>query len=179
VRDYALSMREAWGKNIIRAAQRWQDDVSAARMAGRKVGAKYLEIRYEDLLVKPQPTLEFITSFLGIDFVPEMLRPERIVENKGAAKQTSGILQSNVQKYLTQMPAHQVAKLEMIAGPTLRELGYPCVYLGEAVRVPSWRMWLLQLKDGWNIIHADITRLGLVRSIRYNFKYFRISGNRM
>jgi hypothetical protein len=101
------------------------------------------------------------------------------VENKGAAKQTSGILRSNAEKYRTRMPAHLIARIEMIAGPTLRELGYPCEYLGEAIRLPRWRMWLLQWLDGWNVIHADVARLGLVRSIRYNLKYFRISGNRM
>lgn len=179
VRDYALSMQEAWGKDVIRAAQRWQNDVSAARIAGRKLGDKYLEIRYEDLLARPQPTLERITSILGIDFEPEMLRPTRIVENKGAAKKTSGILQINAEKYRTLMPAQMVARIEKIAGPTLRDFGYPCRYQGKAVRVPGWRMQLGQLHDGWNIIRADVERLGLARSIRYNFKYFRISGNRM
>ena len=34
VRDYCLSNNRAWGKNMIRAAQRWTDDVAAACAAG-------------------------------------------------------------------------------------------------------------------------------------------------
>ncbi len=54
-RDYCLSIRKAWGKNMYRAAQRWRDDVAKCRNEGRQnVGSRYFEFRYEDLLLDDQ-----------------------------------------------------------------------------------------------------------------------------
>ncbi len=178
VRDYGLSIRKAWGKNILRAAQRWQDDVSKARHDGSDHRSNYIEVRYEDLLADTKLTLEAICVSLGIDFDARMLSPNRVVENLGATKNIREVVRSNSGKYLTQMSPELAAKIEKIAGPTLREMNYPCDYQGAPVRIPDWRLRIFQCLDGLNLFLAGVPRLGLIRSAKYNLAYFRISGNR-
>lgn len=178
VRDYCLSIHKAWGKNILRAAQRWQDDVANAQIEGRKIGANYIEIRYEDLLANPRPTLEAIATFAGVTFEEGMLSPGRAVENLGAAKNIRTLVRSNVDKYLTQMSPELLEAIEKIAGPTLRKLGYPCAYQGASVRIPPWRLLVLQGLDGINLVKSGSVRAGLTRSVKFHLAYFRSSGNR-
>jgi len=73
VRDYCLSIRKAWGKDMLRAAQRWADGVSKARRDGAALGADYLELRYEDLLARTEQELRRACAFLGVEFEPAML----------------------------------------------------------------------------------------------------------
>jgi hypothetical protein len=178
VRDYCLSIHKAWGKNILRAAQRWQDDVANAQNEGRKIGTNYIEVRYEDLLADPRPTLEAIAVFAGVTFEDGMLDPGRAVENLGAARNIRTLVRSNVDKYLTQMSPELVEKIEKIAGPTLRKLGYPCVYLGAPERIAPWRLLVLQGLDGINLIKSGSVGVGLTRSVKFHLAYFRSSGNR-
>jgi hypothetical protein len=96
----------------------------------------------------------------------------------GAARHTSGLLRDNSGKYRSQMSPRLVARIEELAGPTLRELGYECAYQGQALRLPRWRMKLLQIIDGGNLVHEGIARFGLMKSIRFYLTYFKISGNR-
>ena len=177
-RDYALSMRQAWQKSVLRAAQRWQDDVSKARADGRLHPASYMEMRYEDLLNDPVATIKAVASFLGIPYAAGMANPQRVVENLGAARSTSGLLRHNSGKYRNLITPRLVRRIEELAGPTLRELGYECSYRGQARRLPRWRMKLLQISDGVHLVQAGIARFGLMKSIRFYLTYFKISGNR-
>jgi hypothetical protein len=178
VRDYCLSIHRAWGKNILRAAQRWQDDVANAQNAGSMIGAYYTEIRYEDLLANPRPTLEALAAFAGLTFDKRMLTPGRAVEDLGAARNSRTLVRGNVDKYVTQMSPELLEAIEEIAGPTLRRLGYPCAYQGPAIRIPSWRLLMLQGLDGVNLIKSGSGRVGLTRSVKFHLAYFRSSGNR-
>ena len=177
-RDYGLSVRRAWGKSILRAVQRWQDDVSKARQDGQHHAGSYVEIRYEDLLEAPRRTLESVCACIGLDFDERMLTPGRIVENLGAARDSRGILRGNTGKYLTQLSPGTVQKIESIAGTTLRSLDYPCAYQGDPVRLPGWQLLILQCWDGLNLVRAGASRVGLWRSLTFNARYFKTSGNR-
>lgn len=178
VRDYSLSIRNAWGKSILRAAQRWQDDVSRAREDGRKNSTRYIEVRYEDLLAETKPTLEAICKLIGIEFDARMLNPSRAVENLGATRNMRTVVRNNAGKYLTQMSPKIVAEIERIAGPTLQAMNYRCDYQGAPVRLPYWRLRILQFLDGLNLLRAGAGQFGLVRSVKYNLARFRMSGNR-
>jgi hypothetical protein len=178
VRDYALSMRQAWHKNALRATQRWHDDVLTARNHAREFRESVMEIRYEDLLTEPRTFVEVLCNFLGVAFEEEMLCPDRIVENIGAAKGTSSIMRSNIGKYVTRMPPRIANRIEMIAGEILIDLGYPCSYRGPSVRVAPWMMKVFQAIDAVNVIRSGLTSAGAARSLRFHIEYFRTSGNR-
>jgi hypothetical protein len=178
VRDYALSMQRAWRKSVLRAAQRWTDDVGKARKDGAALGANYAEVRYEELLKAPSKVLESLCAFLGLAFDARTLSPGRVVENIGDASSTSAVLGGNYEKYIHMMSPRLLDKVERIACQLLSELGYECSYRGEPNRVPSWKMSFLMASDAVGVIASETGRVGLVRALRHNIVSFFISGNR-
>lgn len=175
-RDYALSIRKAWGKDPLRAAQRWADDVAAAHRAGQALGdQRYLEIRYEDLLGQVEPTLRTVTRFLGLPYDPRMRTLDQATENLGDTRGQARVVTSNVEKWRSMDPRlrHQI---EAIAGHTLTDLGYPCAYTGLPVRLSVLRMAIGQLRDGKNLLQRDIDERGLVQAARFRARIFAESG---
>lgn len=179
VRDYCLSIRRAWGKNMLRAAQRWQDDVSKCRNDGSEIPDAYLEIRFEDLLTNPAEVLGRASAFIGLEFDDRMLQPGAQTENLGDAKGMDGVLRSNWGKYRSRMHPATIARIERIACATLRDLSYECKYQGEPTRVPAWKLRALQLADGMNLLRASMADHGLVGALRERARMFRTSSTRM
>jgi hypothetical protein len=177
-RDCSLSMHRAWGKNMLRAAQRWNDDVSRAREDGRRFPDSYREIRYEDLLSNPRSTMQDLCAFTGIGFDERMLGLSASTENKGDARGRKEVVSGNVGKYRSNMDPAAIAAIERITCTTLKSLGYPCEYSGPPVRLPDWKLRLLQLSDGMNLVRATMAERGLTGSLQFYFRYFRTSGNR-
>ena len=80
-RDAALSflsmpagiMTEGWGhpRDAEGFACQWRTEVAAALALGRRVGPeRYLELRYEDLVARPEDALQRICAFAGLPYEP-------------------------------------------------------------------------------------------------------------
>lgn len=177
VRDYCLSIHAAWGKNMLRAAQRWRDSVTEVHAVACQNPDRVLEIRYEDLLEHTDQVMERISSFLGVEFHSDMLSPGKETENLGAAKGRSDVVRHNRAKYLTEMPTYVRKSLERVSRDMLGVYGYP-VNGGEVTRVPLWRMYLLQLLDGVNLVRAEAKERGLIKALGFHLSNFKTTGNR-
>jgi hypothetical protein len=73
-RDVVLSLRETWfapSQDMAALAQFWVDRVSYARKAGAD-RRRYLEIRYEDLVLHPRETLAQVCQFVDLPFEEQM-----------------------------------------------------------------------------------------------------------
>jgi len=154
VRDYCLSIENAWGKNKPRAAQRWVDSIRAARQSGEALGERYREIRYEALLTDPAGTIRSLCEFLGVDYHPSMLVLSKPAEALGAASGQAAIVAGNHGKYRMAMTARDLRAIEAIAGPLLHDLGYTVDTPVPAKRLSPLRMRVLQLLDGFNFLLA-------------------------
>ncbi|PQP35618.1 hypothetical protein C6A37_01585 [Desulfobacteraceae bacterium SEEP-SAG9] len=100
VRDYCLSINKAWGKNMIRAAQRWRDDLRRIKSDSRQFKYDYFEVKYEDLISQPADTLRRICGFLDIEFETNMLKLSEPSEKWGGdAKGMKEIKIDNINKY--------------------------------------------------------------------------------
>ncbi|HZO01325.1 MAG TPA: sulfotransferase [Burkholderiales bacterium] len=173
VRDYCLSMHKAWGKDMLRAAQRWADSVRQARKDGADLGANYLELRYEDLVAHPERQLRRICRFLGVQFEPGMLTLTRPAENLGDARGTSRVLADNRGKFRRAMAAATLARIEELAGPVLAECGYELVLPARpARRLSALEMRIAQAKDGWRLARADRNGWGFWRTALFHLRYF-------
>jgi Sulfotransferase family len=75
-RDVALSLRGlGWGSaHVPRVAQDWSWKTTLAHKIGAVLGVNYLEVRYEDLVLKTEDMLRKICEFLREPFDREMLR---------------------------------------------------------------------------------------------------------
>ena len=148
-RDTAMSFHTIWGANssIEETARLWAGRIRAARRQAPEL-KHYLEVRYEDLVLEPEPTLRRICEFLGLEWHPAMLdyhkraagrleelkRPIRA--NDGAVyigeqrlaihRMTSKPPQSQrVTAWRQDMSPEDLALVEAEVGDVLGELGYP------------------------------------------------------
>lgn len=126
VRDYCLSTRKAWNKNIYRAAQKWVDGIEFVRQETSTIKKDYYEIKYENLIDEPAYEVEKVCKWLGIKYTPDLIEIKGQIENLGDSKNKSGILMNNYEKWRFGLTPSEILKVEAIAGKMLLKLGY-CV----------------------------------------------------
>lgn len=166
VRDYCLSINKAWGKNMMRAAQRWVDCIEGVKLVSKYFPSDYLEIRYEDLLNKPESELRNICFFLDIQFDSRILHLSATSENIGDAKGQVEIMKDNKGKYKKKMKSVLQKHIEAIAGSLLTSLDYPVVYPSKTQRLSKNEMFFYKVLDGVNIAYTSVKRRGLLEAVR-------------
>jgi hypothetical protein len=131
-REVALSYADVpFGPSTVaKAAALWKARVKLGMEQGRPLGtARYVELRYERLLVNPQEEAEGLCSFLDLEFDSAML--DYSERARSEVLDRAKLYNPNVMKSITrtrswdeQMPRSQVEVFEAVAGDTLTELGY-------------------------------------------------------
>lgn len=121
-----------WGpRSIWEVARKWKVDVGAGLKAGRPLGpARYMELRYEDLVADPTAELERICDFAHLEFVPTMLD---FHEDAAGRLQTpyedfhqsaTRAPERGVRDWITEMSEADILAFEAVAGGMLSDLGY-------------------------------------------------------
>ncbi len=149
-RDLTLSIQGLWfGPNSIdEAAEFWTSRIAEGREQAPTL-EHYMELRYEDLVEDPEPELRRICEFVELPFdermlhyhenVDERLAPEtppeeiapdgRVVSTAERQAIMANVARppdkSRIGRYRTEMPEADRERFESVAGPLLRELGYP------------------------------------------------------
>lgn len=137
-RDVALSMsKEGWIRpfpwdrkgSLLVAALHWRWKLERGRYFGRQVGPRYLEIRFEDLVCRPQETLAEVGRFIGHEF-----DYERIMNTPmGALRQPNSTFKGSdgkptsdpVGRWRKHLSQSDAVRLESVIGSLLQDLGYP------------------------------------------------------
>jgi len=151
-RDVAVSITALhFGADTVRqAAERWVKRIDDGRAKGARV-SHYLEIRYEDLVLEPEPTLRQICDYVELPWDPRMLdyhsragdrlteitrdlpRSDQRDEDVIPAAQRVGIhalaqrppQADRVGRWRSELSADDQAVFSQVAGELLEELGYP------------------------------------------------------
>ena len=119
--------------NHIRCAIQWRDTVRIARDDARDLpDESYTELRYEDLLREPARIVGEALGFLGLELHPdvEAFLPriqDSTVGSYHARKQVRHYVDDHsrrVGRHTENLTATQLAEVEAVCGPLLRELGY-------------------------------------------------------
>lgn len=172
-RDYCLSINKAWGKNILRAAQRWADGVEAARQAGRALGDDYIEVRYEDLVTSTEGQLQRLCLLLGIEFDSTMLSLAKPSENLGDARGATHVVSGNHGKFAAGMSDAVLSRVEALTGSTLLACGYALARpLQKRTRLSKLQMARAQLADGWQLARRVHTGSSIWRTALFHLRYF-------
>ena len=107
-------------------ACQWRTEVAAARRLGQRIGSRYLEVRYEELVGDVEGVLRRICDFAWLGYEPAMADYAGNVDVSAKPHQqrlreppTKG-----VRDWRKQMSPADVAAFEHIAGDLLRKLGY-------------------------------------------------------
>jgi len=172
-RDYVLSLEKAFGKNKLRAAQRWNDAMLLAKVQGERLGTDFIEVRYEDLVDEPQIQAKRLCEFIGVPFEGSMVRLNRATENLGDTKGSTQIVSGNYGKYQTQMNGAELERVESYCAEGLRLVGYAV----EQYKGPNQRLTPLderrhQAGDVWRLIQMDARNKGWVEAIRSRVGHF-------
>ena len=149
-RDVALSRRRrgmGTGKPMADSARLWRRRIEGARDQAKRLGGRYLELRYEDLVADPEPELRRICVLIELDFDPAMLgyhrgSGERVAELGDLAAEGERQSRSaderrgahalaarppdaaRTEAWRSEMSDEDRAAFEGEAGALLRELGY-------------------------------------------------------
>jgi hypothetical protein len=145
-RDVFLSLRDLWfGPDTAENAARWwRWNIQQARKSSPP---RYMEIRYEDLVIAPDETLRSICAFIDLPWDARMLRyyerAARRIEPvrrdvwvdgqliKGdrraalAMPTTRPLDASRIHHWRTDMPDDEKSVFAAVAGELLSDLGYP------------------------------------------------------
>jgi len=115
-------------------ACQWRTEVAAARRLGQRVGPRYVEVRYEELVADVDAVLRRITELAALPYEPGMADYAGNVDVSAKPHQqrlrqppTKG-----VRDWRAEMPAGDVAAFEHVAGDLLQELGYEASHAPDA-----------------------------------------------
>jgi hypothetical protein len=131
-RDVTLSYldRPFGPANVWDAARHWNRQVRAGIREGRPLGNRYLEVRYEHLVERPEESLRELCRFVDLEPRPEMLRYfERDgVDLSDAERENhpnaSRPIMKGLRDWRTEMESRDVEAFEAVAGSLLSDLGY-------------------------------------------------------
>lgn len=118
-RDCALSQKKVtWGhQNTYAAAIHWRAYLDMVRRDTEALGDRYLELRYEDLLLQPRSAIAVLERFITSS--TEGLITRRFLEDSTSLKS------EKVGGWRQAMPARDQAIFESTAGDLLQRYGYP------------------------------------------------------
>lgn len=169
-RDCVLSTESAWGNSPLRTAQEWADRVRSCRTAGRALGAaRYLELRYEDLVADVRGELARIFEFLGVPLPADAGRLRRAPENLGAARGAREVVAGNTAKWKGRMEPELRRGIEEITGDLLDAYGYEREHPAAPTRALSRvRLGAYRFRDAWSQLRFRRRELGSwVEAVRF------------
>lgn len=138
-RDVALSLRKVgwvhalpWdrGEELLVGSWQWDWMVRRGRRLGRRIGDAYREVRFEDLVRKPEATLSELSGFVQheLDYGQIMENPVGSVDRPNTAfgeDDGSADRFDPVARWRNQCSQAELGALEATVGDTLRRLAYP------------------------------------------------------
>jgi hypothetical protein len=148
-RDVMVSVRSLWfrpGDTVEACAHDWAARLARTRALGSHV-RRYLEIRYEALVVSPEQTLREICAFLDLTFEPQMLSyytrsGARLAEHEARYDAHGRLLVSRadrvhnqrlvmeppradrIGRWQAELTRDEARRFEAVAGEWLERLGY-------------------------------------------------------
>jgi hypothetical protein len=129
------------------SALHWMWKVQTGRRYGRAIGADYMEVRFEDLVLRPEEALARVGKFIGEDLDYEQIRLSKIgamgLPNTSFAEEWKAGSFSPVGRWKRQLSDDKVAQLEGLVGDLLVELGYP---LSDRQKMPDGEKTVLGLR---------------------------------
>ena len=124
----AGQMTETWAhpRTAEDCACQWRNEVRAARAIGRRVGDRYLEVRYERLVEEPETELRRICEHAGLVFEERMTAYAGEVDVSAKPHQQSLTKPPTpgLRDWRRDLPPAAAEAFEGVAGDLLAELGY-------------------------------------------------------
>lgn len=173
VRDYCVSMRNGWRKDVRRAAFLWGRDVAQAHRICDAHRERCIEVKYEDLLQAPQVQMQSLCEFLQIDFSDAMTRLARPVEPNGYAAGHTEVVSENRQKFAERLEPREIRAVETLAWDTMLLLGYRPLYADGQGQLSAFELRALRVKDAIQLLVRN-GRRGFASALRFHWNRARV-----
>ncbi len=176
-RDVALSMeKEAWLRKYPWTPQHglmvtglfWGWMANQGRQFATKLGADYLELRYEDLVTRPRETLAVLGEFIEHDLDYDRIRAANVgplaIPNTSFPDELENSSFHPVGRWRRVLSAEQLARFESWVGRDLESMGYslatPPDHLSRSFNISARRFLYPKLFDlkQWLKTHTPIMR---------------------
>lgn len=166
-RDYCLSAKNAWGKNVFRSVHRWNLEINYYSKLVNDLGINSINIKYEDLIDSPIQQLEKICEFLNIEYPSGLENLQKTVENIGSTKGKPTVVKGNKEKYIKAFNPKTISKLEGIGKEGMVSMGYPISYQGKSISLNPIYLKYASLMDGLHSLQFHMKNKGLLEGFSY------------
>ncbi len=174
-RDYALSVRNIWNKNIYRAAFVWNKVLQQTNEIKKQFDKDYIEVRYEGLITDVENTMKSLSAFLEIEFEPAMCTLSKSAENYGDAKGKKEVVKDNMQKFLKKLSKTSIEKIEAIAYPEMQRLHYTPLYATASKQPGKFKVLSWKLEDAYRSAKFHAKEKGFFKGLGFFVKYYKQS----
>ena len=175
VRDYCLSIRKTWNKDLRRAAYCWGRDVAEVHRTCQAHADRCIEVKYEDLVRAPEAQMRRLSAFLQIEFRAAMTRLQRPVEARGDAAGREEVVGANAQKFAAHLRKRQIRAIEGLAWSAMQEYGYQPLYAHRQKQLGPLTLRALRAKDGLWLILRAARHTGLAGALRFHWNHARVA----
>lgn len=164
VRDYCLSLHETFGKDMRRAAHRWNAAMTHMQTLLARNTPGLVSVRYEALVTAPAIELARLCRHLEVDYSDAMLALDEPVENHGSTKGRTGIVATNFGRWRQKLTPRMVREVESIAWHGMHAMGYTPELATAPRQLGELTLTVLRAKDGVRLITRDVENRGLLGS---------------
>jgi hypothetical protein len=140
-RDVACSFKKAvvGEKHIYFIAQQWKEDQEACLALKSNIEpARFIEVRYENLLQNPEAEMQRLSQLLHLNYNPDIFNYYQSEESRNtsiAGKMWENVAKpifNNSKKFLKELSPEEIIIFEAVAGDILQKLGYEPEYPEES-----------------------------------------------
>jgi hypothetical protein len=160
-----------WGPNTIDGVADWWTESVAYGLAAESWGGgqRIVRVRYEDLVLNFESTVNSLCSFLGLDYQPGMLKADGFKVPGYTTNQHALVgsvpQASRVNAWEQSLTARQIEIFEAISGELLRYLGYELRFGLKARKATRAEKWLFAVQELYSKKLANKVRLNRRRAV--------------
>jgi Sulfotransferase family len=118
----------------------WKWTVTKGQENGHNLPSRYIEVRFEELVLRPRQTLERLGAFLDHDFDYDRIKRTAVGAvarpNSSHPSESPAASFSPAQRWKQQLDPRDVSAFEALYGNLLRHLGYETMRKGDSSSAP-------------------------------------------
>ena len=174
-RDAVLSMRDAWGRSLVRGAVAWRDAARIAREHADKYGPDdAMMVYYEALAAEPATVMAQIANWLGVGLSSSALKNYMGEERWGAAR-GAGIVNTSIGRYRTRLAQAEVETVEGIAFEEMRAWGYVPEQATKSISPSRSQLHIARIGDAGRSVLRYIGERGVREGLGYKLRQFLVA----
>jgi hypothetical protein len=174
-RDTVLSMRDAWGRSLVRSSIAWRDAARIIRSDSKVHGPnETLVMHYEALATEPVSGLAKIAEWLGVGFSEEAVDRYSGDERWGAVR-ANQVLSTSIGRYRRILSEAEVRFVESIVFDEMTAWGYMPERATEGKAPSTVHVHFARVSDGLRSLASYRADRGLVAGLKYKLRQFLVT----